>query len=172
MTDRIFQWPQGRKLLGRRTRTTGIAVHCTATREGEDFDATDVDGWHRKLGWTGIGYHYLIRLDGTVEEGRPEWAIGSHIAGHNSETIGVVYVGGLDEHGKPKDTRTEDQKVAMKLLLANLTAKYRKTLTKVAGHRDFSPDKNGNGVIEQREWLKDCPCFDVSAWCQKEGLNK
>lgn len=169
MTDRIFQWPTSRT-LGKRNRTTGIAVHCTATREGQSFDATDIDGWHRKLGWKGIGYHYVIHLDGTVEAGRPEDTVGSHINGHNSETIGVVYVGGLDANGKAKDTRTPEQKAAMAFLVRSLAAKYRKTLTKIGGHRDWSPDRNHNGVIERHEWLKDCPCFSVTDWCREVGI--
>lgn len=170
MTDRIFQWPVSRP-LNKRATTTGIAVHCTATREGQDFDATDIDGWHRKLGWSGIGYHYVIHLDGTVEAGRPEGAVGSHIAGQNASTVAIVYVGGLDANGKAKDTRTPEQKDAMRLLIRSLAAKYRKTLTKIGGHRDWSPDRNRNGVIERQEWLKDCPCFDVAAWAKKEGIS-
>lgn len=171
MTDRIFTWPKGRKPLAKRTRTTGIAIHCTATREGQDFDATDIDGWHRKLGWTGIGYHYVIHIDGTLEEGRPAWAAGSHIAGHNAETISIVYVGGLDANGKPKDTRTPEQKDTMFLLVRSLVAKHRKELTKIGGHRDWSPDRDGDGIIERHEWLKDCPCFDVASWLKSVGIK-
>jgi N-acetyl-anhydromuramyl-L-alanine amidase AmpD len=169
MSDRIFQWPESRPITRRKT-TTGIAIHCTATREGRHYDATTVDQWHKDLKWAGIGYHYLIRLDGTIEAGRPEDAVGSHIAGHNSNTVAVVYVGGLDAAGKPKDTRTPEQKAALKQLVTHLAAKYRKTLTKIGGHRDWSPDKNRNGVIDKHEWLKDCPCFDVVAWCQQVGI--
>ncbi len=170
MTNRIFSWPQGRKNPGVRPRTTGIAVHCSATREGQSFDATDIDGWHRKQGWAGIGYHYVIHLDGTVEAGRPEAFIGSGIAGHNSDTLHIVYIGGLDANGKAKDTRTSEQKVSMAQLVRSLAAKYRKTLTKIAGHRDWSPDRNGNGTIERNEWLKECPSFDVAAWLKAEGI--
>lgn len=172
MNDRIFSWPTtGRKPLGKRNRTTGIAIHCTATREGKDVDATTIDKWHRDLGWNGIGYHYVIHLDGSIEPGRPEDTVGSHIAGFNSETVGVVYVGGLDPAGAPKDTRTPEQKAALKQLVTHLIAKYRKTLKRVGGHRDWSPDKNKNGIIERQEWLKECPCFDVASWAKAEGLS-
>lgn len=169
MPQRIFQWPESRKVTPRST-TTGIAIHCTATREGRSYDATIIDEWHRNLGWAGIGYHYVIHLDGSIEAGRPEGAVGSHIAGHNSNTVAVVYVGGLDAQGRPKDTRTFEQKAAMAQLVRHLAAKYRKTLKKIGGHRDWSPDKDGDGIIEKHEWLKDCPCFDVSQWIKQEGI--
>lgn len=168
MTQRIFAWPSSRPVTSRKT-TTALAIHCTATREGQDIDATTVDGWHKKQGWAGIGYHYLIHLDGSVEAGRPEGAIGSHIAGHNSNSVSIVYVGGLDSQGRPKDTRTPDQKAAMAQLVRHLKAKYR-GITRIGGHRDFSPDKNGNGKIERNEWLKDCPCFDVAEWLRSEKI--
>lgn len=158
--SRIFVWPASRHTSIRKS-TTAIAIHCTATREGQNIDATTVDQWHLAKKWAGIGYHYLIHLDGSIEAGRPENAIGSHIEGHNSYTIGIVYVGGLDAQGKPKDTRTPEQKDAMAHLVRSLKAKYK--ITKVGGHRDFSPDKNHDGKIEPFEWLKDCPCFDVKA---------
>jgi len=169
VTDRIFVWPSSRPVANRKT-TTALAIHCTATREGQDIDATTVDGWHRKQGWAGIGYHFLIHLDGSVEAGRPVDAIGSHIAGHNSNSVSIVYVGGLDAQGRPKDTRTPEQKDAMVQLVRHLKAKYR-AITRVGGHRDFSPDKNGDGKITSNEWLKACPCFDVSTWLQEAGLR-
>lgn len=170
MTDRIFKWPSSRATT-KRPRTVGIAVHCSATREGQAFDATDIDGWHRKQGWAGIGYHYVVHLDGTLEAGRPEDAVGSHVQGHNSETIGIVYIGGVDATGKPKDTRTAAQKATLRQLLSSLIARYRKTLTTVGGHRDYSPDKDGDGVVEAQEWMKACPSFDVRAWLKAEGIQ-
>jgi N-acetylmuramoyl-L-alanine amidase len=168
MSARIFVWPKGRP-LAMRPRTDKLAIHCTATREGQDIDATTVDGWHLAQGWAGIGYHYLIGLDGSVEAGRPEGAIGSGIAGHNSDAIHIVYVGGLDRQGKAKDTRTEGQKTAMAMLVRHLDAKYR--FKRIGGHRDYSPDKNGNGIIERFEWLKECPCFDVAEWLRAEKIR-
>lgn len=165
--SRIFIWPASRPVTLRKS-TTAIAIHCTATREGQNIDATTVDGWHLKQGWAGIGYHYLIHLDGSIEAGRPEGAVGSHIAGHNSNSVGIVYVGGLDAQGKPKDTRTAEQKAALAQLVRQLKANYRPT--KIGGHRDFSPDKNGDGVITPNEWLKACPCFDVADWLRSENI--
>lgn len=167
MTDRIFRWPANRPATPRRA-TTKLAIHCTATREGQDIDATTIDGWHRKQGWAGIGYHYVVHLDGTIEQGRPENAIGSHIAGHNADSIGIVYVGGLDRQGRPKDTRTPEQKAAMAMLVRSLKAKYR--FARIGGHRDYSPDKDGDGVVEPHEWLKACPCFSVADWLRDERI--
>src|SRR3546814_19322645 len=83
-----------------------IVVHCSATREGQPHTAADIDRWHRAQGWNGIGYHWVVRLDGTVEIGRPQPIAGSHVKGHNAPSIGVVYVGGLAANGvTPQDNR-------------------------------------------------------------------
>lgn len=139
-----------------------IAIHCTATREGQDVDAATIKRWHLARGWNDIGYHFVIRLDGTIERGRPEQTPGSHVQGFNTGSIGVVYVGGLDSQGKAKDTRTDAQKAAMAGLVRSLLQRY--SGADVLGHRDHSPDKDGDGVIERHEWLKECPCFDVRSW--------
>lgn len=122
-----------------------IIVHCTATIEGKDFKAKDIDKWHKAQGWKGIGYHYVVDLDGTIEKGRNENEVGAHCTNHNKNSIGVVYVGGLDKNGKPKDTRTEAQKKALLELIIALVIKYPQA--KIYGHRDFAN--------------KECPCFDV-----------
>lgn len=126
-------------------RIDEIIIHCTATIEGKDFRANDIDKWHKQRGWKGIGYHYVIDLDGTIEKGRPESEIGAHTVGHNRNSIGVVYVGGLDKNGKPKDTRTEEQKEALLEILRQLLCKYPKAT--IHGHNEFAK--------------KACPCFDV-----------
>ena len=113
--------------------------------EGLDFKAKDIDRWHKERGWKGIGYHYVIDIDGTVEKGRPDAEIGSHCVGKNKNSIGIVYVGGLDKNGRPKDTRTPEQKEALWELLRVLLVKYPKAVIK--GHNNFSN--------------KACPCFDV-----------
>lgn len=147
MTARIFTWPKSRA-VSPRPKTAFIAVHCSATPEGKRFDATDIDGWHLKQGWAGIGYHYIVHLDGSIEAGRPEAAIGSHVAGYNSQAIGVVYIGGVAADGRtPKDTRTPEQKAALTQLLRSLKAKYRGAI--IQGHRDFP------------KVAKACPSFDA-----------
>lgn len=126
-------------------RIDEIIIHCTATIEGKNFKAKDIDKWHKQRGWKGIGYHYVIDLDGTIEKGRPENEIGAHTVGHNRYSIGVVYVGGLDKNGKPKDTRTEEQKESLLEILRQLLSKYPKAT--IHGHNEFAK--------------KACPCFDV-----------
>ena len=138
---------------------TDIVIHCTATKQGKFFNAKDIDQMHKAKGWSGIGYHYVILLDGTVEKGRPDSKIGAHVKGYNSKSIGVVYVGGLDKNGKAKYTRTDLQKQSLKELLKRLKWLYTKAI--ISGHRDFSPDLNKNGIIESNERMKECPCFDV-----------
>ena len=137
-----------------------IIIHCTATKEGVDIRAKDVDRWHKEQGWRMIGYNYLIDLDGTVEIGRPLTMVGAHCKGWNDRSIGVCYVGGLDKQGKSKDTRTVAQKMAMHKLVDELLDKY-PTIVKIMGHRDTSPDLNGDGTITPNEWIKTCPCFEV-----------
>lgn len=136
-----------------------LVWHCTATPEGREFTRASIDAMHRARGFAGIGYHKLIHLDGSVSEGRPESQIGAHVAGHNTGTLGYSYVGGVDAAGKAKDTRTAAQKATMERLTREAIA--RDGLKKVLGHRDLSPDKDRDGVVEANEWVKMCPCFAV-----------
>lgn len=143
-----------------------IVVHCSATRAGQDVRASDIDKWHKERGFKMIGYNYVIDLDGTVEIGRPLTMDGAHCntAGtsgksYNKHSIGICIVGGLDENGNPADTRTDAQKISCANLIAQLEMEY--NIVDVLGHRDASPDANGDGKITQNEWIKMCPCFDV-----------
>lgn len=146
-----------------------IVIHCSATREGQAHTAADIDRWHKAQGWNGIGYHHVVLLDGTVQKGRDESVAGSHVKGFNANSIGVVYIGGLAANGvTPKDTRTDAQKTALADLIKSLKAKY--PGAKVVGHRDLSPDKDKDGVVEPHEWLKACPSFDVSSWMKEVGI--
>lgn len=123
-----------------------IIVHCTATPEGRHTTVEDVNRWHLGRGWSGIGYHILVYLDGTVHEGRPIEVAGAHCRGQNKNSIGIAYVGGIDKkHFKAKDTRTKEQKEALEDIL-----NYFKVLhpeIEIFGHNDFSS--------------KDCPSFDA-----------
>lgn len=78
-----------------------IIIHCSATREGQDFSVKDIDRWHKQRVFLMVGYHYIIRLDGTIEQGRPLEMIGAHCTGHNAHSIGICYIGGLDSNGNP-----------------------------------------------------------------------
>lgn len=137
-----------------------LVIHCSATRAGQDVRAADIDKWHKERGFAMIGYNYVIDLDGTVEIGRPLTMVGAHCKGWNDRSIGICYVGGLDKNGNPKDTRTPAQKEAMNRLVYDLLEAY-PTITQILGHRDTSPDLNGDGTITPNEWIKACPCFDV-----------
>lgn len=124
-----------------------IIVHCTDTPEGRPHTVEDIRRWHKERGWNDIGYHYVVYLDGSIHEGRDVDKIGAHCSGHNTYSIGVVYVGGKTKDMKrAKDTRTLDQKAALMGLILDLKELY--PAAKIYGHRDF--DKN-----------RDCPCFDA-----------
>lgn len=137
-----------------------IIVHCSATKAWQDFTAKDIDCWHRKRGFDGIGYHYVIRLNGKIEKGRSVEYPGAHCPDWNTRSIGICYIGGLDANGKPADTRTKAQKRILYQLIRELQRDY-PGINLVIGHRDTSPDLNRNGVIEPCEFVKACPCFDV-----------
>jgi N-acetyl-anhydromuramyl-L-alanine amidase AmpD len=85
---------------------------------------------------------------------------GAHCRGHNKYSIGICYEGGLDARGNPKDTRTPEQHSALHLLVYQLLQQFRNA--RVCGHRDLSPDLDGDGTVEPWEWVKQCPCFEVS----------
>lgn len=143
-----------------------IVIHCTASRAGQDLRAADIDKMHQERGFACIGYNFVIDLDGTIEDGRPLTRDGAHcntagLSGksYNKHSIGIVYVGGLDENGNPADTRTPEQKKALADLVYRLINEY--PIVEVIGHRDASPDKNGDGMITRNEWIKQCPCFSV-----------
>ncbi|SHE68781.1 N-acetylmuramoyl-L-alanine amidase [Bacteroides faecichinchillae] len=147
-----------------------IIIHCSATKAGQDFTVMDIDGWHRKRGFNGIGYHYVIRLDGKVEKGRDISLVGAHCKGWNERSIGVCYIGGLDKNGCPADTRTNEQKHTLYQLVIDLKNKY--DIHQVLGHRDTSPDLDGDGVVESCEYIKSCPCFDVKSWLGRKNSIK
>ena len=137
-----------------------IIIHCTATPEGKDYGIDEVTKWHKQRGFTTIGYHYLIGLDGKIRNGRNIDVAGAHCVGHNSHSVGVCYVGGCEADGKTaKDTRTEAQKKSLLALTRRLCQLYPKA--KIYGHRELSRDQNGDGLIESWEWEKQCPSFDV-----------
>lgn len=123
-----------------------IVIHCSATPAGRAVTAADIDAWHRQRGFDCIGYHYVVGVDGTIETGRSPHRVGAHCLGHNSASIGVCYVGGLDPAGNPADTRTAAQKRALTALLRALRLLYPEA--RIRGHRDFA--------------AKACPCFDAT----------
>ena len=128
-------------------KITLIVIHCSAVRPDQTSSAAQIDTWHRQRGFhLGIGYHYVIRRNGEIEAGRPEYLVGAHCKNHNAHSIGVCYEGGLDIRGQPDDTRTEAQKKTLLSLLRALKVEYPDAL--IVGHHDLNP-------------LKACPCFDA-----------
>ena len=124
-----------------------LIVHCSATPEGKDYSVDTIRQWHLQRGFSDIGYHYVIYRDGSIHIGRDESIIGAHCTGHNTNSIGVCYIGGCASDGKtPKDTRTAEQKQSLVKLLKELKTKYPQA--SIHGHRDFSS--------------KACPSFDAT----------
>lgn len=128
-------------------------LHCAATKEGKHFTVEDIDAWHKARGFAAtykgetyhIGYHYVIYLDGSVHKGRPEEVIGAHVKGQNAYSIGICYIGGLDEDGNAKDTRTPEQREALYDLIDELHGRYPEAT--LHGHNEFA--------------AKACPSFNV-----------
>lgn len=136
-----------------------IVIHCSATREDREFTEYDLDICHRRRGIQRDGIPFLYPQNGDIKSTRPLERIGAHTRGFNKESIGICYEGGLDCKGHPKDTRTEWQKHSMRVLILTLLKDY--PGCRICGHRDLSPDLNGNGEIEPEEWIKACPCFNA-----------
>ena len=125
---------------------TLLVVHCSATRCDRHFSVEALRRSHLARGFADIGYHFYITRDGEIHRGRALEKIGAHCRNHNAHSVGVCYEGGLDANGKPKDTRTLEQKGALLALLRELKRQFPKAL--VVGHRDLNP-------------MKGCPCFDA-----------
>jgi N-acetylmuramoyl-L-alanine amidase len=153
-----------------RKSTEAIVLHCTATLEGQPYNAVAIREMHQRRGFSDIGYHFLIGIEGEEWQGRkPLQAVGAHVRGFNDRTLGVSYVGGLRaSDAKPVDTRTPKQIKTMIDLLKRLMKVYPNAI--ILGHRDLSPDLDGDGIIEPFEFIKICPCFDAGPWAKSVGL--
>lgn len=137
---------------------SGLVVHCSATPAGRPFRAADIDRWHRENGWNGIGYHFVIPLDGSIEPGRDLDVAGAHVSGHNARTIGICYVGGMNaQNTAPLDTLSARQSDALEILLLGLRAKWPNTT--IRGHRDYP------------KVAKACPSLDMRTWCSTRGID-
>ncbi len=124
-----------------------VILHCTATKEGAEVDVDTIRQWHKARNFSDIGYHYVILLNGEIALGRNLFTQGSHTRGENEDSIGVAYVGGLDEKGKPKDTMSLYQDIAFMRLFESLSVTFGKL--DLHGHNEFSN--------------KACPSFDVQS---------
>jgi len=123
-----------------------IILHCSATPAGRDVSVDEIRRWHLARGFSDIGYHYVVGLDGSVHAGRPVECVGAHCLGHNAHSVGVCYVGGVGADGiTPLDTRTPEQIAALRRLVRQLLERFPNAT--LHGHREFA--------------AKACPCFDV-----------
>lgn len=145
-------------MIIKHNRHTAV-MHVSATKMSQDFTFEDCKAYHISKGWRDIGYHYYIEKDGTIHKGRNLNTNGAHVRGFNSGTIGICCEGGLNELGTPVDTMNDMQRLCVEGLL--LALKKGNPKMKVKGHRDYSPDLNGNGKIESFEFSKACPCYDA-----------
>lgn len=127
-----------------------ITVHCSATPPTSNIGVSDITRWHRSRGFLKIGYHYVIRRDGTVEKGRADTEVGAHVQWHNRGNLGICLVGGVNDNQEPDNNFTQEQMESLTKLLKELKGKYPQA--DILGHRDWP------GVA------KACPCFDVKTW--------
>ena len=130
-----------------------IILHCSATREGQDISVETMRQWHLKRGWSDIGYHFVIYLDGSIHKGRPIEKVGAHTSGQNTGSIGICYVGGVEKDGKtPKDTMTDLQETAMVNLIKALREEYGNMT--LHGHNEFAAKACPSfKVYEKYDWL-------------------
>lgn len=143
--------------MSARKRTTLLVIHCSATPPTVDIGAVEIDRWHRAKGWASIGYHYVIRRDGTLQPGRDPRSIGAHAKGHNAESVGICLIGGVTEQGEPDSNFTYAQFKCLKELLTELHDLSYPHST-VIGHNEVS--------------TKACPSFDVQQWLVASGLER
>lgn len=146
-----------------------LVVHCSATPASRDIGAAEIRTMHLRQGWRDIGYHFVIRRDGRVERGRPVTQPGAHVQGHNSHSLGICMVGGVKPNLQAECNFTDAQFASLRQLLNELSTNYPDA--KVVGHRDLSPDRNGDGKVTPGEWVKACPTFDAGLWF-REGVLK
>lgn len=159
-----------------------IVLHCTAGPQNQTVEAIK-EYWSKVLGWKTPGYHHLISADGKDHNLVPIDKISNGVAGHNAKSIHISYIGGVEliqvknkagkvinAIGRPVDNRTDAQKQTMLALVKLYRAKFPKA--KIVGHRDFSPDKNRDGIIQPSEWMKTCPSFSVAEWLKCVGIKQ
>lgn len=137
-----------------------LTFHCSAHPEGRDVTVAQMNAIARaKFGRK--SYHWICTRDGVLHRNLEDHEVGAHTGGANTRNIGVVYIGGLAKDGKTcKDTRTPEQRAALRKLADEYRAKVPGIILR--GHRDWSPDLDGDGKVEKHEWLKCCPSFDVA----------
>lgn len=126
-----------------------IVIHCTATPRSATVDSI-LNYWKNHKKWNSPGYHFLIDGKAQTHNLLPIEQIANGAKYYNHDSIHISYIGGIDNHGQPKDTRTEEQKEALITVVADIMASHPNL--EIVGHRDLPKVK------------KDCPCFDVKSW--------
>ena len=146
--------------MKKRNKTKYIVIHCSATDVNFNGGASDIRKWHKDRGWFDIGYHLVVTRCGVLETGRDLTTVGAHVKGYNNLSVGVCLIGGKAVNSNKGEMNfTDKQFTTLKATLKVLKATYPKA--KIVGHRDLSPDFNGDGRVTKDEWLKECPCFEA-----------
>lgn len=140
-----------------RKSTEFIVIHCSATPPAMDVGAREIDRWHRSKGWFKIGYHFVVRRDGTVEHGRELNEVGAHAIGYNERSVGICLIGGVNGANKPENNFTEAQWKALEPLVSELEEQFPQA--KVVGHYELNPGR-------------DCPSFNVQKWMQSRKKSQ
>ena len=135
-------------------RITKVIIHCAATKPSMDIGASEIKKWHLDRGWKDIGYHYVIRRNGDIENGIAVALAGSHTKGHNANSIGICLVGGINDKGEPESNFTKAQWATLERLVRILKVDFPHAT--VHGHREFA--------------AKACPSFDVQEWLKNKGI--
>lgn len=137
-----------------------LVVHCTATPQTATIGQIK-QAWQR-IGWRQPGYHYLITPDGVIHKLLEESEVSNGVKGYNSVSLHISYIGGIETRSGKQvavDNRTAAQRISIERLLRELRARYPNAM--ILGHRDLSPDRNGNGVVDPWERIKECPSYDA-----------
>lgn len=132
-----------------------LIIHCAATPPNMDIGVKEIRKWHLERGFNDIGYHHVIRRDGKIEDGRPLELVGAHVAGHNTGSIGVCLVGGVDSKNKPEANFTDEQWRRLRQYVLTFRVEYPKAT--IHGHNEFDPKKA-------------CPSFDVQKWLKDQNI--
>lgn len=141
-----------------------ITIHCSATQNLEKYTVEAIRQMHTSRGWSDIGYHFVITTDGMLHAGRPLTRTGAHVKGHNTGNIGICMIGGVNHNSVSVTNFTDKQFETLEITISLLASCYNIDDADIKGHRDWSPDLNGDGEITSEEFMKDCPCFDVKEW--------
>lgn len=128
-----------------------LVIHCSATPITLDTTVEMITDWHRKRGFSTIGYHWFIKRDGTLHAGRPMTRWGAHASGHNHNSVGVCIEGGLDANMQPEENYTDVQMDMLRGCCSSLLINY-PSIIDMCGHNQLP------------NVAKACPCFDVTAW--------